>query len=260
LQDYWVAVAAYDKAAHFSDGAADPVIARAAALTGKSAVYLSDALRLEHTLAAGSRIANTGNNLDKATAKLAAIAASEALKLLAPHEVTESDDGQFTARGRALSAAFLQLALVRGAYANAAFGWPDLPELESIARVTTTDGRSHCAMYVVAAALRPDQAMETALRASKDIGGAVLRIQLDQSGALLERRLVDATPAGYFADALEEIYDEWSLEPMPGNEDGCLMAGVRYIAVYIRLPGNHERSREFVGTPFMKSVYPLTRW
>jgi hypothetical protein len=84
---------------------------------------------------------------------------------------------------------------------------------------------------------------------------------LDDSGAVLELRLVGARPGGEFADALAELQDDWSFVPIVElNEDGCSMAGVRYIGMIIRIPGDRERGRDGVRTPILESVYPYPWW
>jgi hypothetical protein len=213
---------------------AHDLVARARALTEKGVALRVAASSHERRLAAGSRIATPRSWLNIALGEEANDAFVEALTLLAPQVAVESRDGRFTELTAAYVAALLETADLHARFFEHEAARPRTPGVDPLAYALAADAVPYCEMWLTdPSGTLPVRQRQELLEEVLGVGAIVVRIRSDETGQVLERDLLAATPAGPFEDAIRRVLTEWVLERVPGRGDTCSQAGVRHVGVAV---------------------------
>jgi hypothetical protein len=215
--DYEAARAAWAVAARLAPGSADDSnVERGVARTGEGAALFMRALAQSPRQPgpAGTLIAR----IDSASARDAGAAFAEALDLLQPFSGA-AGQGALTLAQRGYAEALAWEGALRAKMQSQG---DDLPRAE---RAAAASGR--CSVRLV-----PDPAPDYPSGAllGSGFGAVVMRVRTDGRGAIVDRQIAAAIPAGSFSEAVAAVADEWRVEVLDAAS-GCRLDGIQYTPI-----------------------------
>jgi outer membrane biosynthesis protein TonB len=220
-KNYDSARRAWATAARLAHATDDPTFSRAIALTGEgAAIFLASADRA--LLPSGGRAA-----LTPADAQAANDAFATAQRLLMPAALAAAPDATLTPPQRAYAQALVWQSALLAKVQSIKGELPAPPTFGS--DMPAFDDGALCRMRTIRNGAEVEYPPEALDRYG--VGAVVVHFGLDSIGAVTSRTIAAAIPLGVLADAVEEVADEWRVEPDPSSRFGCRIPPSTYVNV-----------------------------
>jgi TonB family protein len=220
-KDYDIARHAWATAARLAHATDDPTFSRAIALTGEgAAIFLASADRA--LLLSGDRTVLTPPD-----AQAANDAFATAQRLLMPAAFAAAPNATLAPEQRAYAQALVWQSALLAKVQSIKGELPAPPTLGT--DMPPFDDSALCRMRTIrdgAEVRYPPQALDR-----YGVGAVVVHFGLDSIGAVTSRTIAAAIPLGVLADAVEEVADEWRVEPDPSSRVGCRIPPSAYVNV-----------------------------